>query len=75
MRRWPTHWCSLSPERAAEGSHSGYPCTTLCAGCADTGTLPRIASWTEAIHAVAEHCGHLGCDVDEMAAAMEEGAR
>ena len=28
-----------------------------------------------AILAVAEHCGHLGCDVDEMAAAMEEGGQ
>ena len=53
----------------------GVACTTLCGGCADTGTLPRIASWTAAIHVVAEHCGHLGCDVDEMAAAMERGPR
>lgn len=53
----------------------GVCCTTLCGGCAASGVLPGFPSWAAAVEAVGEHCGHLGCDVDEMAAALEAAGR
>jgi hypothetical protein len=49
----------------------GVCCTTLCGACADVGRLPRFPSWSAAVCAVGEHCEHLGCGVDEMAAALD----
>jgi hypothetical protein len=49
----------------------GVCCMTLCSACADSGRLPSFPSWSAAVRTVAEHCEHLGCDVDEMAAALE----
>ena len=51
----------------------GVFCLTLCGRCADAGELPRIPSWTEAFRRVAQHCEHLGCDLDQMAAALDDG--
>lgn len=49
----------------------GVSCTTLCSSCVGDGRLPAIPSWAAAVGAVCAHCGHLGCDVDQMAAALE----
>jgi hypothetical protein len=49
----------------------GVSCATLCGACVDSGRLPAFPSWSAAVRAVGEHCEHLSCDVDEMAAALE----
>lgn len=51
----------------------GIVCFTLCKPCADEGFTPRV-SLHAAAASVAEHCGHLGCTIDEMAAAMQAEA-
>lgn len=48
----------------------GVFCFTLCGPCAKEGFVPRV-SYPFAAGAVAEHCGHLGCDLDEAAAVLE----
>ena len=58
-------------EVAAVETAVGVCCVTLCSGCVAARALPRFDSWAAAIGAVGEHCTHLGCDVDEMAAALE----
>lgn len=49
----------------------GVFCSTVCRSCAnsvvDWRNLPVLA----AFRAVAEHCGHLGIDLDEMADALK----
>jgi len=47
----------------------GVACLTLCGSCADAGDLPRFRSWSAAISRVLDHCGHLGVDADQAAAA------
>lgn len=49
----------------------GVACATLCRPCVIAGRSPGFGSWAAACAAVGDHCGHLGCDVDEMAAALE----
>lgn len=52
------------------GTPLGVFCAPVCDRCIDDGDLPRL-SWSNAVHRVGDHCGHLGIDVDQMAAAME----
>lgn len=47
----------------------GVHCVTLFARCAAAGDV-RQPSWSGAMMDVLEHCGHLGIDLDEMAAAL-----
>ena len=51
-------------------SQLGVHCITLCGTCAERGRLPGMAALTAAA-AVAEHCGHLGIDLDTAAAIFE----
>lgn len=48
----------------------GVCCITRCEDCADDEKLPNL-SWPQAVILSGEHAGHLGIDVDQMAAAME----
>lgn len=54
----------------------GVTCLTLCTNCRSLGAVPNLPSAVAAVHAVLEHCGHLGVDADQMAAllAAEETA-
>jgi hypothetical protein len=47
----------------------GVLCVTLCGSCAERGDTPRIG-WATAASGSLDHCGHLGIDLDEMAAAI-----
>lgn len=47
----------------------GVLCLTLCGPCAITGDIPNIGCVTAATN-VLDHCGHLGCELEEMAAAL-----
>ncbi len=49
----------------------GVYCTTLCGRCAQAEGMVRPPSWGAAIDLVTAHCGHLGVDVDQMAAQMD----
>ena len=48
----------------------GVACLTLCPRCAGSGVVPPVSVGT-AVRLVAQHCGHLGITVDEMAAALD----
>lgn len=52
------------------GTPVGVYCATLCRKCLTLDRLPKPESWTAAIHAVLEHCEHLDCHADDMAAAL-----
>jgi hypothetical protein len=52
----------------------GVLCHTLCTSCVDTNRLPKL-SWPAATTLVLEHCEHLGCDLEDMAAAIAETLR
>jgi hypothetical protein len=47
----------------------GVACLTLCPRCAESGVVPPVSVGT-AVRLVAEHCGHLGITLDEMAAEL-----
>jgi hypothetical protein len=47
-------------------------CLTMCERCAASTVSPPVAVAT-AVRLIAQHCIHLGIDVDEMAAAMNGG--
>jgi hypothetical protein len=49
----------------------GGLCLTVCQRCGDADMAPPVAVGT-AVRLVAQHCEHLGCDLDEMAAALAE---
>lgn len=49
----------------------GVACLTLCGRCAASGITPPVTVGT-ATRLVLEHCGHLGIDADQMAAALAE---
>jgi hypothetical protein len=51
----------------------GVHCVTLCGTCAEKGDV-RCGSWGAAMSGALDHCGHLGIDLDEMAAAMKAEA-
>lgn len=48
----------------------GVYCLTLCEACAEVGAVPEPGGLPRAAQRVLEHCGHLGIDVDEMAAQL-----
>ena len=43
---------------------------TLCPRCASSSVVPPVSVGT-AVRLTAQHCGHLGITVDEMAATLE----
>jgi hypothetical protein len=49
----------------------GVLCLTLCGRCAAADMAPPVAVAT-AVRLVAQHCGHLGIDLDQIAAALAE---
>jgi len=48
----------------------GVFCLTICADCAQQGSVEKIGV-VEAVTLVLGHCGHLGIDADQMEALME----
>jgi hypothetical protein len=50
----------------------GVYCLTLCDRCVDEGRLPRPGSLAKAYEAVGGHAVHVGLDVDQMAALLDE---
>jgi hypothetical protein len=58
----------------ASAARLGVMCLTLCRRCAAfDGRIAVSVSTTARL--VGQHCGHLGIDLDQMAAAMEERER
>lgn len=49
----------------------GVLCLTLCRRCAGAAMAPPVSVGT-AMRLVGQHCAHLGIDVDQMAAALDE---
>jgi hypothetical protein len=49
----------------------GVLCLTLCPKCGGASIAPPVAV-TTAARLVVQHCGHLGVDLDEMAAILAE---
>lgn len=49
----------------------GVACFTSCIACGDAGKVPAINGWSHWFDYVANHCGHLGVDLDEMGALIE----
>lgn len=56
----------------AEVGRLGIACLTLCERCASSDVTPPVSVGT-AVRLVAQHCRHLGIDVDQMAAELEAG--
>jgi len=56
--------------RTAAFGRLGVACLTLCPRCAGSDVVPPVAVGT-AMRLPAQHWGHLGITVDEMAAAMD----
>lgn len=54
---------------AVELGPLGRACLTLCPRCAGSDVTPPVSVGT-AVRLVAQHCGHLGIDLDQMAAAI-----
>ncbi|HEY2956657.1 MAG TPA: hypothetical protein VGM21_00385 [Actinomycetota bacterium] len=48
----------------------GVFCATACGPCIDQATPPPVRAWATACGRVAAHCGHLGIDLDQMAATL-----
>jgi hypothetical protein len=48
----------------------GVFCATVCDPCATLAKAPPVRGWATAVERVATHCGHLGIDVDQMAAIL-----
>jgi hypothetical protein len=48
----------------------GVFCATVCDPCIDQATAPPVRGWAQACERVAAHCGHLGIDLDQMAAIL-----
>ncbi len=46
----------------------GVFCATVCGPCVDQAKAPPVRGWAQAVERVGAHCGHLGIDVDQMAA-------
>jgi hypothetical protein len=46
----------------------GVFCATVCAPYTTPAKAPPVRGWAQAVERVAAHCGHLGIDVDQMAA-------
>lgn len=69
-------FCGTSQELAVATLESpvGVFCLTMCDDCGERGRLPGFPV-AYAVHASLEHCGHLGINADQMAAAMEAERR
>jgi hypothetical protein len=50
----------------------GVACLTMCPRCAGSEVVPPVSVGT-AVRLVAQHCEHLGVDLDEMAAILDGG--
>lgn len=63
--------CGSAEERTVRTATTavGVLCLTLCPRCAAASSIPSLSP-TSAVRFVLDHCGHLGIDADEMAAAM-----
>jgi hypothetical protein len=48
----------------------GVFCATACGPCIDAAKAPPVRGWATAVERVGAHCGHLGVDVDQMAAIL-----
>lgn len=57
---------------AAAETQLGVLCLTLCGRCSAATSAPPVAV-TTAVRLVAQHCGHLGITVDDMAALLSGG--
>jgi hypothetical protein len=55
----------------ASAARLGVLCLTLCRRCSASTVAPPVSVSTAA-RLVGQHCAHLGIDLDEMAAAMEQ---
>jgi hypothetical protein len=64
---------NLAVETATSG-RLGVLCLTLCRRCASYDDQIPVSVST-AVRLVAQHCGHLGITVDDMAAELEAGDR
>jgi hypothetical protein len=49
----------------------GVLCASLCPDCATDGRSPRLLL-ASVVRAVLDHCGHVGCTVEEMADTLTE---
>jgi hypothetical protein len=49
----------------------GVACLTVCPRCANSDVTPPVSVGT-AVRLTMQHCIHLGIDVDQMAAAMQD---
>ena len=50
----------------------GELCMPLCGECVATARIPSVGAGT-AVSMVLRHCAHLGIDLDQMAATLEQG--
>jgi hypothetical protein len=57
---------------ACELDRIGVACLTLCPRCAGSDVTPPVSVST-AVRLVAQHCVHLGIDLDAMAAGLDGG--
>ena len=48
----------------------GVFCATVCGPCIDQAKAPPVRGWATAVERVGVHCGHLGIDLDQMAALL-----
>ena len=48
----------------------GVLCLTVCQRCGDADMAPPVAVGAMSMNLVAQHCAHVGCDLDEMGAAL-----
>ncbi|GAA4554376.1 hypothetical protein [Pseudonocardia xishanensis] len=67
--------CGTAPDDLSVATATtalGVLCVTLCPSCARSPHSPRVTLGT-AQRFVLQHAGHLGIDLDQMAAAMQEG--
>ena len=56
---------------ATAGTRVGVFCLRTCVTCVEK-PLPSLRSWLAASDRVAQHCGHLGITLDDMAAALND---
>lgn len=62
-----------APDLEVTTAHTplGVLCVSLCPPCMASGIAPPVAV-TTAVRLVGQHCGHLGIDVDQMAALLAD---
>jgi hypothetical protein len=58
-------------EAATYQTPVGVLCATVCRACVAVGNPPPIRSWPGAVERVGAHCGHLGIDLEQMAALLQ----